>query len=199
MMKQLTRTALAATLILSIAGAMLGTISYYDSLLNDKNSKIASMNSQIADLDDQVSNLQNQVANLDAKIANLTHAWLVTALGTNEVPFDFLQNPAPFSHLYTQGTVTNIGPGIAYDAGLHVVAYNVNGKVEVNMTVPLASMASFGTNTETVDYALKHYEGTDSLKLGDLLPTQTVNIQIQIFHERNVTSWDITPVWTNGS
>jgi len=118
-------------------------------------------------------------------------------LGVNEVPYDFLIDPPPFSHLFVEGSVTNVGEGTAYNAGLHVVAFDAKGKVEVNMTVPLATIASFGTNVETVDYALKHYEGTNSLKLGNLLTTQTANVRIQIFHEGNVTDWDVTPVWTN--
>jgi outer membrane murein-binding lipoprotein Lpp len=186
----------AMLFVISIAG----TIFYYNGVVSDKNSKIELMNSQIANLNSQISDLKSQVANLNGQITNLTSANLVTALGITEVQYNSghdMTNPAPFNHLYIAGSVTNMGEGTAYNAGLHVVAYDANGGLVINMTVPLAYIASFGTNAETVAYALEHYGGRSSLQLGSLLTTQTADIDIQIFHEGNASNWNITPVWTN--
>ncbi len=193
MHSKLVTIALVSVLII----VLIGTIVCYTGLVNDKNSQIESMNSQIASLNSQISNLKNQVANFYEQVTNLTTANLVTALGTNQVTWDGLANPSPHNHLYIQGSVTNVGKGTAYNAGLHVIAYDSKGNLEINMTVPLVNIASFGTDSNTIAYALKQYRGTTSLQLGSLLTTQTVDIQVQIFHEGNVTQWDVTPVWTN--
>jgi hypothetical protein len=171
--------------------AIAGTIIYCNGVIKDGNSKIASLNGQIADLSSQ--------------ILNLTSANLVTALGVTEVPYDSPNNfPSPllYNHLFITGSVTNTGEGTAYNAGLHVVAYEANGKVEVNMTVPLDGPENvtgneitilapvFGTNAATQIY------GNDSLQLGELYSGQTASISLGIFHEGTVTNWTITPVWT---
>jgi outer membrane murein-binding lipoprotein Lpp len=169
--------------------AIAGTVSYYSGVVNDRDSKIESMNSQIANLNSEILNLKEQVT-------NLTTANLVTALGITEVFGDSIPNPNSYNHLYIEGSVNNTGLGTAYNAGLHIVAYDDDILV-VNMTVPLLSRASFGTDAGTIAYALKHYGGRDSIQLGNLLTTQTAEIGIQIFHEGIATSWEITPVWTN--
>ncbi len=171
--------------------AIAGTIIYGNIIIKDGSSKIASLNGQIADLNSQ--------------ILNSTTVNLVTALGVNEVPYNSPNNfPTPllYNHLFITGSVTNTGEGTAYNAGLHVVAYETNGKVEVNMTVPLVGGENvtgneitdfapvFGTNAATQIY------GNDSLQLGKLFSGQTVPISLGIFHEETVTHWTITPVWT---
>ena len=167
------------------------TIIYGDRVIKDGNSKIATINGQIA--------------NLNSQILNLTSANLVTALGVTEVPYNSPNNyPTPllYNHLYISGSVTNTGEGNAYNAGLHVVAYEVNGKVEVNMTVPLDGPENVTGNEITIlapvfgtDAATQIY-GNDSLQLGNLYSGQTVPISLGIFHEGTVTNWTITPVWT---
>jgi hypothetical protein len=180
--------------------AIAGTIFYYGAVVNDRDSKIDLMNSQIANLNNQILDLKSQVANLTNQVTNLTSAYLVTALGTTELQYNSghdITNPAPYNHLYIAGSVTNMGQGTAYNAGLHVDAHDANGGLVINMTVPLLNIASFGTDAKTVAYALQHYGGRDSLQLGSLLTTQAADVAIQIFHEGNATSWDVTPVWTN--
>ena len=171
--------------------AIAGTVIYCIGVINDGNSKIASLNSQIA--------------NLNSQIINLTSANLVAALGVTEVPYNSPNNyPTPllYNHLYISGSVTNTGQGIANNAGLHVVAYAANGTLELNMTVPLDSQENvtsnditdfapvFGTNAATQIY------GNDSLQLGKVYSGQTVPINLGIFHEGAVTNWTITSVWT---
>jgi hypothetical protein len=48
------------------------TISYYNGVVNDKNSKIASLNSQILNQNNEITNLTNQITRLNNEIANLT-------------------------------------------------------------------------------------------------------------------------------
>lgn len=103
---------------------------------------------------------------------------------------------ALYNRLYISGNVTNTGIGIAYNAGLHVVAYD-NGVLEVNMTVPLANGATFGTDNATIASALSTYGSVSSLQLGNLGSGQTATIGIGIIHEGYVTNWAVTPVcWT---
>jgi hypothetical protein len=190
----------ALILAMLFVSAIAGTIFYYEGVIGDKNYEIESLESQLASLNSQISDLKSQVANFSEQITNLTSANLVTALGITEVQHDSghdIINPAPFNHLYIAGSVINMGKGTAYNAGLHVVAHDANERLVVNMTVPLAYIASFVTNSESIAWALQHYGGTSSLQLGSLLTTQTADIAIQIFHECNASSWNITPVWTN--
>jgi hypothetical protein len=198
--------AISVLIAILFVSAIAGTIIYCNGVINDGNSKIASLNGQIANLDSKVSNLKGQVANLSSQIINLYgSANLVTALGVTEVPYNSPNNfPSPllYNHLFIAGSVTNTGTGTAYNAGLHVVAYEANGKVEVNMTVPLVGNVNvtggeitdfapvFGTDAATQIY------GNDSLQLGNLYGGQTVSISLGIFHEGTVTNWTITPVWT---
>jgi len=105
-------------------------------------------------------------------------------------------SPLPFNYLYITGSVTNVGVGTAFTAGLHVVAYAANGGLEINMTVPLINGATFGTDAGTDAYVSSSY-GNSSLQLGSLYSEQNATIEIGIFHEGIVSNWNITPVWTN--
>ena len=181
---------LLAVVVLFLS-AIAGTIIYCNRVISAGNSKIASLNAQIASLNSQMT--------------NLTSVNIVTALGVTEVPANSPNNyPTPllYNHLYISGSVTNTGEGTAYNAGLHVVAREADGKVEVDMTVPLVGPQNesgneitdfapvFGTDAKTQIY------GNDSLRLGNLFSGQTLSISLGIFHEGTVTNWTITPVWT---
>jgi hypothetical protein len=191
---------------LLFVSAVAGTIVYCNAVIKDANSKIASLNGQIANLNSKVSNLKGQAANLNSRLINLTSANLVAALGVTEVPYDSPNNfPTPllYNHLYISGSVSNTGEGIAYDAGLHVVAYAANGAVEVNMTVPLDGTVNV-TGSENTDFApvfgtdaATQIYGNDSLQLGNLYGGQTASISLGIFHEGVVTNWTVTPVWVD--
>jgi len=193
--KQIIIVAVAITLV---AVLFSGTIAFYNDLLSERTSEIDALNLQIADLRSQIVSLKSQVANLSGQTVNLTGGYLVTALGVREITDRGVYNPSPFNHLYIQGLVTNVGWGTAYNAGLRVVASDANGKVEVNMTIPLISYRrAYGTDNATIEYVLTLIEGETSLQLGSLTPGQFVNLDTSIFHEGNATKWDITPVWTN--
>ena len=202
-----------------------GTIVYYNGIVNDRNSRIALLNSQIANLNGQISNLKIQVANLTGQITNLTSANLVTTLNVTELSnnSDLVQMFPQFpvasvpGSLWINGSITNTGHVTAYNAGLHVIAYN-NGALEINMTVPLAN-GVFGTDSTTNAFILNHtgyvvtmdggigrgYVPPGSLPLGSLGSLQlgslefghTANVKLAIYHEGTVTNWTVTPRWTN--
>jgi len=169
--------------------AIAGTISYYNGVVNDRNSKIALLNSQIANLNNEITNLSSQNHE-----ANLTSPYLATALGATEIASN------PYNRLWISGSVTNTGEGTAYNAGLHVVAYAANGKVEVNMTVPLNNndVVNYGTDAATDASAyVGNGDNNPSFFLVSLGGGGTAVIGINIFHEGVVSNWTVTSVWTN--
>jgi hypothetical protein len=186
--------------------AIAGTIVYCNRILSDGNSKITSLNSQIANLESRVSELKTQAANTYSQTENLLSAKIVTSLGISEVPYDSPHNyPTPllYNHLLIMGSVSNTGVTTAYNAGLRVVAYEADGKVQINMTVPLDNWANETTNENTdfapvfgTDASTQIY-GNESLQLGNLYSEQNVTIILGIFHHGTVTNWTITPVWTS--
>ncbi len=190
--------------ILFIA-AIAGTIVICNGVLSEGNSKIALLNSQITDLNQRVSDLKAQAANVISQTENLLSPKIVTSLGISEVPNDSPHNfPTPllYNHLLIMGSVANTGVTTAYNAGLHVVAYQADGKVQINMTVPLDNWANETTNENTdfapvfgTDASTQIY-GNESLQLGNLYSGQNVTIILGIFHQGTVTNWTITPVWT---
>jgi len=159
-------------IIILFVSAIAGTILYYNGIVNSENSKITSQNNEIA-------NLTNQISNLTTQISNLTTANLVTALVVTEM----LYVQSNSYYLSITGSVNNTGKGIAYNAGLHVVAYSAAGTVEINMTVPLTieGWVQIGS----------------SLPLGNLDAGKSAIVVSDIEHLGIVTSWTITPVWTN--
>jgi uncharacterized protein YoxC len=159
-----------------------------ESQVGDKNSETDFLNSQVANLNNQISGLKIQVASLNGQITNLTSANLVTALGIAEIPYYSTSYPAQFSHLFIEGSVTNTGQGTAYNAGLHVVAYDTEGNLRINITAPLKRFTS-----REPDAAISN----DSLQLGKLLTTQTADVYVNIFHHGVVRDWILIPVWTN--
>ena len=198
--------AVSVLIAILFVSAIAGTIFYYNGVVNDRNSQIASLNNEIA-------NQNAQISNLTAQVENLTSAYLVTALGATEIPLGATEiisnNPFgidfPFqnmyNHLYITGSVTNTGVGTAYNAGLHVVAYDATGTLEINMTVPLGydQYGAFGTDAAIDSWILSSPYGLSSLQLITLDSGQNMPIILNIFHEGTVTNWTITPVWTNSS
>ena len=197
---------IATSLLIAIlfVAATAETIIYSNGVLNDGNSKIASLNSQIANLESKVAGLNTQASQTN----NLLSPKIVTSLGVSEVPYDSPHNfPTPllYNHLIIMGSVANTGVTTAYNAGLHVVAYQADGKVQINMTVPLVNWANETTNENTdfapvfgTDASTQIY-GNESLQLGNLYSGQNTTIILGIFHHGTVTNWTVTPVWTSNS
>jgi hypothetical protein len=185
-----------AILFVSVFAA---TIFYYNGVLTIRNSKIASLNSQIANLNSEITNTNSQISNFKGQLTNLTTAYLATALGATEISTHsvYTTTPLPYKHLYITGSVTNKGEGTAYNAGLHVVGYDVNGNgtLDIDMIVPLGD-GTFGTDSGTAAWVSSNY-GSSPTQLGILHSGETATISIAIFHEGTVSNWTLTPVWTN--
>ena len=190
--KIIVTSVLIAVLFLS---AIAGTVLYYSGEINDDNSKIVSLSAQIANQNDEISNLTSQIPNLNNEITNMTAANLVATLSVSE-------DSDPFSgvrYLTITGDVSNIGEGAAYNAGLHVVAYTNNGTLAVNATVSLGYQEpynSFGIQSSPSIYE-PPYSGAYFVTgvAGESGPAQ---IYLYINHANvTVTSWTVTPVWTN--
>jgi hypothetical protein len=198
----------AASILIALVfiAAVAGTIVYFNGVLINGNSKIASLNDQIADLNNKVSVLKAQAANISDQTKDLLSPKIVTSLGVSEVPYDSPHNfPTPllYNHLLIMGSVTNTGVTTAYNVGLHVIAYQEDGKIQINMTVPLVNWANETTNENTdfapvfgTDASTQIY-GNESLQLGNLYSGQNVSVILGIFHHGTATKWTITPVWTS--
>ena len=177
---------LAVSLIFAIVFACVS--SYYFYTITSQDLKIAQLNTR--------------EQTLKVQIAKLTIANLTTALQENEiVSSDYAATKSiPYNYFCVSGTVANTGGGKAFNAGLHVDAYDAAGTIEINMTFPLSG-GTFGTDSQTDAYvASPQYSSTGSgpsLKLGNLAGGETVEVFIRIFHEGVVTNWTVTPVWTN--
>lgn len=91
------------------------------------------------------------------------------------------------------GWVINKGLGTAYNAGLHAIAYDAKGTLEVNMTVPLVD--GMGGIFYTFDIIPK--DSQVPFHFGSLDSGQNATITLSIFHVGLVTNWTVTPVWTN--
>ncbi len=215
------RIIIASFLLVALlfVSSIAGTIVYYDGIVNGKDSKIESLNNQI-------ENLNSQITNLTAQVSNLTSANLVTGLVVTEVPdnsplttmFPTLATFVP-SNFWINGSVTNIGHVTAFNAGLHVVAYNADGTLEINMSVPLA-IGVYGADATTKAFVVNNPNFVvtpdggfgsggpsriGSLPLGSLGSLQLesldsghfANVYLTIFHQGVVTNWTVTPMWTN--
>ena len=65
-----------------------------------------------------------------------------------------------------------------------------------NMTFPLALRGIFGSDNTTSEFVLKNYD-TNFASREVLGGNETAYVTMSILHEGTVTSWNITPVWTN--
>ena len=189
---------IAAVLIAVLfVSAIVGTIFYYNGVVSDNGSKIASLNTRITNLNAQISILEGH--------ANIASSYLVTSLGIAEIPAQVgLGGLQSYNHLWISGIVTNRGLSPAYHVGF-VFAYAANGKLEVNITVPLNPLNNIppsgghewvGTDAKINAWLVDNGDSS-SLQLGNLDHGATAEVDIQIFHKDTVSSWTITPVCTN--
>ena len=124
-----------------------------------------------------------------SKPKNQTSANLVTTLDIREIPRNYPGNvpsPLPHAYLYITGSVNNTAEGTAFNAGLHAVAYDANGGLEINLTVPLINGETFGTDAGTDAYVSSNY-GSSSFELTSLPGEQNATVEVGIFHEGTVT------------
>jgi hypothetical protein len=171
----------AIGIVILFVSAFAGLSYYYNGLLADRDSKIASLNTQIANLNSQI-----------AQEPNFTNPRILTQLGVTEIG-----GSSPYYYggpwrLFIQGSAVNVGNMTAYNAGLRVIAYSGTGQLEINMTVPLVNGYNYGTDASLVT----GYE-IGPQQLGNLTGGQYAIIDLDIYHEGVVTNWTVTPVWTN--
>ncbi len=166
-----------------------GMITYFNNVVDQKDAQIASLESQIPQLNREISSIENQISNLSSPnlVATLTtqEIWKFSQEypgGSNyTIPYDFVQ---------ISGTVTNTGGGTAYNTGLRVIGYDMNGVLETNVTVPLGS-GFFGSDNSTAKYASVS-SLTTTLSMG-----QVVTIKENVVHEGVAYNWTATPFWAN--
>jgi len=177
--------------------SIVGIIFHYEGIIQAKTNRIASISYQIANLNSTISSLKSQVAELSA---NLTAPHLVSSVtATDYSPLYIAQLGGgfpPSNYLEIVGSVTNSGGGTAFNAGLHVLAYDANGNTQINMTVPLSG-GTFATDTKILSLFPEWDMSASSSQLGNLTSGKTANISIDVYHEGTVSNWVITPVWTN--
>jgi hypothetical protein len=144
----------------------------------------------------QVTYLKNQVISLNAMIANLTTANLVTSLEIKAYPATSQDGVSYENSLFIVGSVTNTGDGVAYNAGLHVVAYAANGTLEIDMTIPLAGV---GVSYYSANYTCPSELSTLNSGYGydSYSSSNSASIGIAIYSEAFAVNWTVTPVWTN--
>ncbi len=209
-MSKLRWVILSALLIAALfVSSIVGTAFYYNGLLNGKNSEITSLKGQVADENNQIANLTNQIENFNAQSAYLNTQLGIIDYVTNSTPYDGPSLAAEgIDGLYIKGSVANVGNMTAYNAGLHVVGYDANNTLWINMTVPLAYAAGgsfnnalfFGTDNKTQSYADNQNSINGvvaSLKLESLDSGKGTMVNVNIIHEGIVSNWTVTPVWTN--
>lgn len=192
------KTIAAASLIVAIlfVSMIAGTILYYDGVVSNRDSIIGDLSSEIAIQNNQVSDLKSQ-------LTTLIDANLSSTLGAAEFPAytgpNYPDVNIPYSHLYITGSINNTGIIEAYNVGLNILAYEANGTCEINMTVPLGTYVSFGTDNATNSFVSDNYLwlGNSSLQLGTLGAGQSEVIRMNIFHEGTVKNWTLTSVGTN--
>jgi hypothetical protein len=150
-----------------VAFLFASTIQYYNSQLSERDSQIASLKSQLA---------------------SLQKPDLVTSLGVSEKISNYTydeNDPKTYNHLLIEGTVTNMGLGTAYNAGLHVDAVAITGEVVINMTVPIVAGS----------YGLGGNQGPSALY--NLGSKESGNAQVAIYHKGIVATWNVFPVYDN--
>ena len=195
-----TRLAIIALVVaILLVSVIAGTILYFNGQTSDNNSKTPSPTSGLT----TTPSPKGLVATLN-----------VVESGNNAELMQMFPELNPTYRpdcLWINGNVTNSGKETAYNAGLRVVAGGEYGILIINMTVPLSGGA-YGTDNATNAFIINNHrigiytkfnsspwkiDNVGSLELGSLSGGQTAKVTLAIFHEGTVTSWNITPVWTN--
>jgi chaperonin cofactor prefoldin len=137
-------------------------IAQKNNAIAQKNDEIFSLNNQIASLNNQISELNSQIDDLTSQIANKPKI-VVDGLNVEDE-----RNSIPYN-LHVYGVVNNTGGSTAYNAFLHVVAFNAEG-VAIDTCHYFAGIT--GGMHLGLDFRL-NYTGSP------------------------IESWFITPIWTD--
>jgi hypothetical protein len=135
-------------------------IANYTSIINDKDSKIASLQNQMRALQNQVSNLNSQIGSLKDQILNLQNQ-INSLKAPKLIQVDLRADDnrpwfqTPYLHVY--GYVCNVGKNPAYNSKIHVVAYQSGGVVAIDTYIALGTM--HGESWKRVDTKV-YYSGS---------------------------------------
>jgi uncharacterized protein YoxC len=103
------------------------TIQKLNTELDQKNRQVSNLNSQITSLNNQIAGLNSQINDLTSQISNLTSQ---VTNKPNLIAESFTveddRSSIPYN-LHIAGRVNNTGGSTAYNAFLHVVAFNAEG------------------------------------------------------------------------
>lgn len=75
----------ATVIAILFASAVAGTIAYYNDVVKQENSKIASLNNQMASLNNQIANQNKEIANLNNQISLDNNPRILTKIGVAEI------------------------------------------------------------------------------------------------------------------
>jgi hypothetical protein len=168
--------AILAVAILLIT--LLGTILYYNNLVNDKNSKISALESQ---------GTPNPSNTLTANV--------ITGLGISDVPPDPTSKDSTarqYSHLWITGWVYNNGLAMAKNVGLVILAYDQSNKVLLNQTMPVMDSAIV-YSTSIIHNSLK-----PPILHTTILSQQNMTVIMGIYHEGvfpSSTRYEAIPIY----
>ncbi len=167
-----------------VAASIFTTVIFFNNSVNDKNYQNAKLTTEISDLRNQIAYLNT--ANISATLTVKTHE----AHNTTILP------PGPYNYfnsLGISGFANNTGPNTAYKSGLHVLAQDANGKILINVTVPL-EYRIYGPK----DVINQEYLSNSTQPLS-VYSGESRAISIGIYHEGTASNWTITPTWKNSS
>jgi hypothetical protein len=174
--KQISVNAMIVVVIIFVA-AIAGTLIYFNQMITQKNSEIASLNAQLDVMNSQVSNLNKP---------NLVTSLSIGVQQDATVSVNGVEMTG--NALYIDGSITNQGKTTAYNVKLNVVAKDVYGSTVVDMTVPV-----WGNFVPGEDPSLLNSGNPVSIN-----PIQTMNyVNIKILCQSVPVTWNITPVCAN--
>lgn len=133
-----------------------------DNELAQKDNEISSLNDQITSLNNQIADLNNQLEGLTGQIANKPNLVLDNLIVEDD------RSSIPYN-LHIDCWVNNTGGSTAYNAFLHITAFNAEG-------LAIETYYSFGGITGRMHLGLNfrvNYTGSP------------------------IESWEITPIWTD--
>jgi hypothetical protein len=195
-MDKMRKAIVTVTIVVLFVVSISGTVLYYQGLLNDKESMISVLEEQVANQSAEISDYQSQVSGLENQLASLTSINIVTALGVKEIGNLSGSHAAPNSYyrLFVSGLVTNDGNGTAFNAGLHVVAYDKDAILQINMTVPLIAGSTLANFTTVVKIDGSY--GNPPLHFTNLAGGETTRVEFNIYHQGQLANWTVTPIYS---
>lgn len=195
-MEKISKALVSVVIVVLFLATISGTILYYQNVLDDRDSTISALESQVSNQTDEIADYQSQVSGLENQLASLTSINIVTALGIKEIGnlSGSVAAPNSYYRLFVSGLVTNEGNGTAFNAGLHVVAYDKDAILQINMTVPLIAGSTLANFTTVVKIDGSY--GNPPLHFANLAGGETTRVEFNIYHKGQLANWTVTPIYS---